>query len=353
VKSAGVIAALLMGLLLSSAATAADLPDGDWNTVRSLFAVGRFAEARELTDVLTADAPHDDQSLYWRYRLAESPSAARDLRLQLLSSEQIGPAARSLLLHDGAWIAYGSGDYDTALELLDQVLVAEDETAATVGLLGGLAWRAQGLGDRSRNALAAVPQDDPDYPWARYRLGQLALIDGDVALAKRYLEMAGDNSDSPCAAEILLTEWMLAGESDPQRAVRLERELVHRYPHSLPAALVAEQAQKRHDLQRRVNEPDPPSDDAADAPADNLHPGRYTLQFAAFADRARALAFLDDWRSRLPGLSVVPETDDRGKTLYKLRAGSYAGISQAHESAADFTNRFDLVPLPIKAAISP
>lgn len=352
-RSAGVTAALLIGLLMSYGAAAADPPDGDWNTVRMLFSVGRFNEARELTDTLTADTPSDDQALYWRYRLADSPSTARDLRHELLDSDQIGPASRALLLHDGAWIAYGSGNYDTALELLDQVLVADDETAATVGLLGGLAWRAQGLGDRSRNALAAVSKDDPDYPWARYRLGQLAMVDGDPALAKRYLDMAGDNIDSPCAAEVLLTKWMLARESDPQKAVRLERELVHRYPRSLPAALVAEYAQRRLELQSGLTEPVQPSIADADMSADSQGPGRYTLQFAAFADRARALTFLDNWRSELPGLSVVQEADDRGMTLYKLRAGSYAGRSQAREAASAYAGRFDLVPLPVKAAVSP
>jgi len=352
-KRTGVTAVLLIGLLISPGALAADPLDGDWNSVRTFFAVGRFDEARELTDALTAEAPDDQQALYWRYRLAESPSTARDLRHELLDNDQIGPAARSLLLHDGAWIAYGSGDYDTALELLDQVLVAEDETAATIGLLGGLAWRAQGLGDRSRNALAAVPRDDPDYPWARYRLAQLALVDGDIALAIRYLDMAGDNIDSPCAAEVLLTEWMLARESDPQKAVRLERELVHRYPRSLPAALVAEQEQRRIDLQRGLTEPVQPPTIDEDTSADSRRTGRYTLQFAAFADRARALTFLDDWRSELPGLGIVQAADDRGKTLYKLRAGSYVGMSQARDAAAVYAGRFDLAPLPVKAAVSP
>ena len=242
-RRGGIAVALLIGMLSGPSAFAADPPDGDWNDVRTLFAVGRFADARELTDALTVQDPDDAQSLYWRYRLAESPSAARDLRRELLDDDSLGASARALLLQDGAWIAYGAGDYETALDLLGEVRLSDDETAATAGLLGGLAWRAQGAGDNSRDALAAVPPDDPDYPWARYRLGQLALADGDAAMAARYFEMAGDQSDSPCAAEILLADWMLAREQDPQKALRLERELVHRYPRSLPAALVAEQEQ--------------------------------------------------------------------------------------------------------------
>jgi len=342
---------------MSPGAYGADPPAGDWNDVRSLFAVGRFAAARELTTTLAATDGTNLQSLYWRYRLAESPAAAAGLRRELLDAPDLGDDARALLLTDAAWQAFGAGDYETTIALLEEIPLRNDETAASATLLGGLACRAQGDISGSRDALAAVPPGDPDYDWARYRLARLALTDGDPALARRYLEMAGRTEDTPCRAEILLLDWMLASKTDAQKATRLRRELEHRFPHSLPAALVVEQEQRQEELQRSLDTPSMPAP-AVDGSEEQIPeaapaPGRYTLQFAAFADRARALKFLDDWRERLPGLRICEMADERGLALYKLRAGSYAGMSQAREQASDLRARYDLAPLPVKAADSP
>lgn len=343
---------LLIALGAAGSALAEDPSPAGWDDVRAAFAMGDFTEARALADRLAAEVPDDDQALYWRYRLAESPGVARDLRRQLLDRETLGPAARALLLQDAAWISYAAGDYQEALAYLADVPRGEHETAATSGLLGGLAERALGAGELSRDALAAVPPDDPDYAWARYRLGQLAHAEGDKALAERYLEMAADAPDSPCRAEVLLARWRIALESDPQQALRLARELSHRFPDSLAAALVAEQEQRRQELQHSLDET--PTEDTPPPPALHVEPpGRYTLQFAAFADRARALAFLDAWSDRVPGLHIVPVDDGRGGTLYKLRAGAYPGPSQARDAAEDFDDRHGLRPIPVQPADGP
>ncbi|MBU1074301.1 SPOR domain-containing protein, partial [bacterium] len=155
----------------------------------------------------------------------------------------------------------------------------------------------------------------------------------------------------------LLVDWMLAAETDPQYAIRLRRELEHRFSRSLPAALVAEQELRLEELQRSLEAPSASAHDSTpfgeESPAPATASGRYALQFAAFADRARALKFLDDWRERLPGLLISEVTDERGLTLYKLRAGSYPGMSQARDQAALLRASYDLDPLPVKADDSP
>ena len=344
---------LLLALAACAVPSGAAAPEGDWNDVRALFAVGRFGEARALTATLAAAEPEALPALYWSYRLAESPARAERLRRELLAAEDLGSEARDLLRADAAWSAFGATDYETAHDWLEEVPAGDDESAATASYLGGLAWRARGDATRCRDALAAVPPGNPDYDWARYRLSRLAHADGDAALSRRYLEMAGRDEDTPCRAELLMMEWMLAGESDAQAATRLGRELAHRFPRSLPAALVAEQAERQAVLQRSLSAPAPAEDpDEAVEPA-TPPPGRYTLQFAAFADRARALQFLDDWRRRLPGLHIHETIDDRGLKLYKLRAGSYPGMSQARDEADALHADHGIQAIPVKAADSP
>jgi len=345
--------ALILAVAALAGVAGAAEPKGDWNDVRAFFAVGRYSDARALTTVLAETDPGNRQALYWSYRLAETPASAERFRGELLADEDLGADARDLLHADAAWQAFGAADYEAAHTWLEEIPAGDDESAATASLLGGLAWWARGDAARCRDALAAIPPGDPDYDWARYRLARLALADGDAALSHRYLDMVGRTEDTPCRAELLMMEWQLAGESDPQMAVRLSRELANRFPRSLPAALVAEQEERQAVLQRSLAAPEP-----ADVPADASPPatiptGRYTLQFAAFADRARALQFLDDWRRRIPGLQIHEMADERGLRLYKLRAGSYPGMSQAREEADALHDRHGLSAIPVKAADSP
>jgi len=347
---------LLLLLAAATAVFAEEPPEGDWNDVRSLFAVGRFTAARELAVELAEGDDADAQALYWLYRLEESPDKAASLRDRLLATDGLGKDARDLLNTDAAWGAFGAGDDAAAIEALERIAAGGEETAATTTLLGGLAWRARGDAARSRDALAAVPTTDPDYDRARYLLARLAMADGEPALARRYLEMAGRTESSACRAELLLADWMLAVETDPQQAVRLRRELEHRFARSLPAALVAEQANRLAELQRNLETPARPETDGATQTETNQSAatgGRYTLQFAAFADRGRALDYLDDWRGRLTGLAIREVANDRGHVLYKLQAGAYAGMSQAREAAADLRERHGLDPLPVKIDDSP
>nr|MBC8423619.1 hypothetical protein [bacterium] len=45
--------------------------------------------------------------------------------------------------------------------------------------------------------------------------------------------------------------------------------------------------------------------------------------------------------------------DERGLKLYKLRAGSYPGMSQARDEADALHDRHGLAAIPVKAADSP
>ena len=177
-----------------------DEPADGWDEVRSAFAVGDFSAARDAVDRLSEAEPDSPDALYWSYRLAESPGLARELRRRMLDRTDLAPAVRDLLVLDAAWGAYAAGDFESALDLLGDIAIGEEETAATSGLLGGLCHLARGDAESGRGALAAVTPDDPDYAWARYHLGRLAHAEGDAALAARYFEMAAEARPTPPAA---------------------------------------------------------------------------------------------------------------------------------------------------------
>ena len=81
--------------------------------------------------------------------------------------------------------------------------------------------------------------------------------------------------------------------------------------------------------------------------------GRFELQFAAFSDRARALSFLDAWAGRVPGLHIIASTDERGATLYRLRAGGYPDRTSARDAAEDYDDRHGLRPVPVQPVDGP
>ena len=76
--------------------------------------------------------------------LAEGKSLVEMALMDVSELESRYQEARTLLLTDAAWLAFGAGDFETTLELLDGIPLGEDETAASATLLGGLAWRARG-----------------------------------------------------------------------------------------------------------------------------------------------------------------------------------------------------------------
>jgi len=75
----------------------------------------------------------------------------------------------------------------------------------------------------------------------------------------------------------------------------------------------------------------------------------YTLQLGAFADRTRAQAFIDEWRSRVSGLRLVEATGAGGMRLYKVQMGGWPDRSRADAEAARLRRELNLTPIVVIA----
>lgn len=310
-------------LLATAAASAAEVADlwrrGD--------ADGALALVREQ---LAAD-PDDPEARRWLHRLTPDPA-------------ELGDAASPA---EAAGLALVRGDQRT----LDALIPADAATppAAAVLLAGGLAARRRGDADAARDRLAAVRPEDPEYAWARYHLAQIALAEGDAALARRYLDTADAAPRPVAAAAVLAARWELVRAADPEAGQRLERELAHRFPASNELARVRE-------LQRRDRElaasAEPAEIGAAPEPPARGS-GRFALQLAAFGDRGRAMTFRDAWIDHVPDLVIAGEAGPNGVPVYRLRSGRFATRDQAAAAAEQLRRRHDLEALVVELPASP
>ena len=322
------ICLLMPALLLCIGAPAAA---ADWTAVAALHAAARYDDASALADSLAlreVDLPVE--ALYWRAMLAATPADARAAIAAALEHPDLERPARDRLRLESAWLAYAAGDPGEALGLLDDLTDRRSgDVPGDAWLLAGMAARAAGDNERSREAFASIPPRDPEYAWARLNLALLAQAAGDAALARHYLDAARSAPSPVNLPDVLAAGWELDRAADPGRARDLRRELMTGHPRSLAAARVREQmAQAAADSLSAAG-----VGAAVAAPAAEIHPRRVALQLAAFADRGRALAYMDQWRDALPDLRLTPEEDDRGVLLYKIRSGSFVTRSQAEVQA--------------------
>jgi cell division septation protein DedD len=86
---------------------------------------------------------------------------------------------------------------------------------------------------------------------------------------------------------------------------------------------------------------------------DDAPTARYVLQLGAFGDRGRALAFVERWRSSVPGLHLVQARDSRGQFLHKVRAESYTDQAEAEARAAQLTGSLGIPAIVVDTSESP
>ena len=291
----------------------------DLNDVAAAWRKGDIAAARTLLTETSADELATETGIAWQFRLADDPASIQRLRSDL-------PAHRL----DAAWIAWGRGDREAAASHLTSVLTGDQTPPPGAEFLAGLLARRSGDLVSARNALASVRPDDPSFAWARYTLGRIAAASGDAALAKRYYDNAEKAGTPVCRAEVLAATWELSRSSDPRQALRLERELENRFPESLPLIRIRELARRHEAVETGEAHADvPPSPAAAQAA------GRYSVQLGAFADRGRALVFVDEWRGRLGDLVIAVGTDASGHSVHRIRSGTFQSRQRAVEWAEE------------------
>ena len=308
----------LVVFLTAAAAT------GSLGEVADLFRDGRYQEARQTLD---AEEPSDAATL-WQQRLTTDPDRAIELALDQARDRDLPREQRLQAALDGASVALARQQPQAAWQILQPLIeIAVEPLPGEAYLLAGRALRQAGQRQRAREMLAAVKPDDPAFAAARALLGRIGLESGDHELALRYFESAERHANGDLRPELLSGRWQalrLLGRDVEAREVG--RRLLETQPTSLAAMELGELLRREDDELSALTDT---LDTAAPGMLTPISPGRYTVQLAAFRDRALALQFIARWRVDIPDLRVVREVDELGQPLYRIQTGSFVSHAQA------------------------
>jgi cell division septation protein DedD len=306
--------------------------------VRTLFAAGRYDDARE---ALAASEEDDPDRLHWGRLLAGDPARAGELALAVVRDRD-APAARRIAAGlDGAALALARLEPADAWQALEPLLALPD--GALPGEFYVLAGRTQQLAgnpQRAREMLASVGPADPAFAAARELLGRIGLQQRDRELALRYFESATRHVAPAARPDLLAGQWhalRLLGRDVEAREVAAT--LAREHPTSL-ATLEVREGQRR--AQEELAALADTTDTAAPQALPGEETGRYSVQLAAFRDRALALQFVSRWRPEIPDLQVVAAADDLGQPLYRVQTGRFVSRAQAQRELDRLTRRHGL-----------
>jgi len=301
--------------------------------VLDLFALARYPQARDQLAAVAAGSGAPGEVQLWQQWLATDPDQAADLALQIVRDRQAPLAVRLNAGIDGASLAIGRQRPDVAWQLLKPLLdLSPEAMPGEVHLLAGQALRAAGDLQRAREMLATVRPDDPAFAAARSLLGRMGLEAGDHELALNYFELAARRVDPAALPELMAGRWQalrLLGRDLEARD--LAEQLLREHPESLAAMEVFEH-QRREDEQF-VDIPDTALVEAPAVMAPVVSGSRFTIQLAAFQDRALALQFVSRWQSEIPDLNITRALDALDQPIYRIQTGSFVSRVQAGSEA--------------------
>lgn len=324
------------GMVVAGLATASLQTD-----VIGRMAAGEYDAARAAIGTLAAPKDEDPRVEIWRQRLVVDPGEALDLAAGQVRDRDLPLAQRVQAALDGATIALAQDDLTTAWRLIQPLMeFPPDQIPGEMYLIAGRILHLSGDRQQARAMLASVRPQDPAFVAARAMLGRLGLENGDNELALRYFESAAGRQGEDASPELLVGAWQalqLLGRDVEARDVATR--LLDTYPTSLAAVELRE-------LQRREDEQFAAIADSLDVEApevlDEPEPGLYTVQLAAFRDRALALLFVQRWQVELPDLEIRREMDDLGQPLYKVQTGRFVSHAQARTELARLERRHGL-----------
>lgn len=310
---------------------------GQSGVLEQLFAAGDYQGAR---DALAAPAQglDPDRELFWRMRLETRPEMVLTLAGGTYSDKPGGRPLELAARLDAAGIEFSRGKFSECLAVLEPVIRQDPGSAPGAAFLwAGLAHRALGRLQQSREMLASVQPGDESFPLARYYLGDIALDQGDPGLALRYLESARAAGGDRIGVLADAARWR-ALESQGEAGAAAEMLAGLR---RLPAdrlALLDLPPDSREAPGGGVPAVEPK--DGPPFPDDER--GRYVLQFGAFADRSLALAFVRRHAETLPDLRIEQSRDEAGRYFYKVRGGGFASPVQARDEANRLKSRLGI-----------
>ena len=253
---------------------------------------------------------------------------AYELALATVRDREAPPALRIQAGLDAAGLALARPAPEAAWQALQPLMALPD--GALPGefyLLAGRTQHLAGQAQRAREMLASVRPDDPAFGAARELLGRIGLEQGDRELALRYFESAGRHVDDGARPDLLAGQWQalrLLGRDVEAREVAAT--LARDHPASLANLEIGERVRReQEELAVLADTLDTRAPETLEEPAGT----RYTIQLAAFRDRALALQFVARWQPEIPDLQVVPGTDDLGQRLYRVQTGDFVSRAQA------------------------
>ena len=333
-RLAAVVAVL--GALVALPATTAQ---GSLGEVADLFARGRYADARESMAAL--DDTADPADRLWRQRLQTEPDRAVELALDQVRDRELPLPVRIQAALDGASIELARQRPEAAWQMIEPLLATPPEQLpGDLHLLAGQALRLRGRRQQAREMLASVRPDDPAFAAARELLGRVGLESGDSELALRYFESAERRTPAGGRPELQAGRWqalrLLARDVEARDvARRLHRE----HPSSLAALEVGDIGRReQEDLAILADTLDTLAPEVLDEPST----GRYTVQLAAFRDRALALQFVARWQAEIADLAVTEQADDLGQPIYKVQTGAFVSPAMARTEASRLSRQHGL-----------
>jgi tetratricopeptide (TPR) repeat protein len=318
-----------------------------WEEVADLMAKANYEAAEERANTLALEEGAEGDERLWPILLERDPERALAALRQLASRSDLSEGLRVRLALEEASIALARGRFAEALTPLERVIGrTRGQLPGEVYLLAGMAERGLQRNQKSREDFASVRQDAAVFPWARLYLGQIALQEGDLELARRYFESA---ERSPLAARLpdLLVgiHDVLEGEGRTDEAAALSRDIAARFPQAL-ATLPFASPEQELDLTLLTEAPVDSVPEAA------MH-GHLSVQLAAFSDRGRALAYLASWQTELPNLRLETEPGVEGQILYKVRSGQFVSRAQASTEVERLRRRYGLEAIVVESADAP
>ena len=296
----------------------------DFDKVADLYAAGSWDQAR-----LSASDRHSDprkaEAALWQSRLAPDPSTALRILHDAASDKRLAQPVRVRLALESAELELGRGHPSEAIAALAPVLRDRDDLPGQVPVLAARALLAIGRGPRARELLAGVRSTDPAFAQSRAILGDIALAQGDGTQALRWYDAADQADPSLRSRTVSGRCRALLLKDRPDEVDALESRLVEADPGSL-ALLEIRRARRDHEEETNSRQPalpafEAPATAAAPAAADPVpaqaapatSTRRYTLQLGAFGDRARALDFLERYRTDVDGLAIEEGVDAQGR----------------------------------------
>lgn len=310
------------------------------DTVAGLFHEARYEEAQQALEQ-GGEGFRAGEATLWEVRLTTEPEKALLMLREGLADKRLPDAVRIRMALENANIEFGLKHYQSSLKVLEPLLEADQGVLpGDVYLRAGLALRALGQLQKSREMLASVKPQDPAFLLARYYLGDIALEQSDAALALRYFESAAGGSGSSPHPRVAGGQWRaFMDENRDQEASEMEQALGRDHPGSLAMLEIQRLLRKQQDDLAAMVLPDTLETSAL---GNEPSRGRYALQLGAFSDRSLALDFVRRYSNQLPDLRIDEIRDQRGQFLYKVRSGSFVNPALARTEAKRLARQLDM-----------